>query len=178
MVIRLLAVLTLFSDIALMSVFGLWIVRVYSSRAARLWSGLSGFAVKRGQWGALVVATAATVGSLYFSDVAGLTPCKLCWYQRIFMYPLPFILVWALYKRSREAATAAVPLAVAGALIALFHYSLQFAENPSTTCLSVGFSVSCSERFATHFGYITIPFMAFTAFVVVLVAEAFQHGNT
>ena len=39
----------------------------------------------------LVVGT-ATLGSLFFSEVMQRTPCVLCWYQRIAMFPLVFIL--------------------------------------------------------------------------------------
>ena len=39
-------------------------------------------------WIAFLVAATATAGSLYFSEVADFVPCRLCWFQRIAMYPL------------------------------------------------------------------------------------------
>ena len=60
------------------------------------------------------VATVATLGSLYFSEEAGYIPCRLCWYQRIFMYPLPILIALAIARRSRDlsVAASAVPNAV------------------------------------------------------------------
>src|SRR3989344_4546628 len=87
-----------------------------------------------------IVALAATLGSLIYYDVLGYEPCKLCWFQRIFMYPQVLLLA----------------LAIPGALVAGYHYLLQLGVAPSLPCAAVGYSVSCSERFVLQFGYITI----------------------
>jgi len=41
---------------------------------------------------AWVVALAASLGALFIGEVLGQEPCNLCWYQRIAMFPLAFIL--------------------------------------------------------------------------------------
>lgn len=116
---------------------------------------------------AFMISAIATLGSLYLSEVRKFVPCLLCWYQRVFMYPLPLILGTSLYKRLKETFLYVSPLSFIGAFIAFYHYLLQISPNELVPCSSVGFSVSCSERFFTYFGYITIPWMSFSAFVLV-----------
>lgn len=121
----------------------------------------------RGILFAFLVALVATSGSLYFSEVAGFEPCKLCWFQRIFMYPQTIILGVALIKKTRDVVFYAMPLALVGGLLAIYHYVLQMSANPWAPCSTIGFSVSCSERFVAEFGYITIPWMSFSAFLLI-----------
>ena len=118
----------------------------------------------------LIVALTATFGSLYFSDVALWTPCKLCWFQRIFMYPQVPLLALALWKRDRRIAPYILLLCVIGALFSAVHYAEQVQAalappaDPNVPCDTSG--VSCASTPFFHFGYITIPLMAFTAFVM------------
>src|SRR5690348_2186396 len=42
-------------------------------------------------WGAFVVASIATGGSLFYSQVGGAVPCEFCWFQRVLMYPLSIL---------------------------------------------------------------------------------------
>ena len=119
---------------------------------------------------ALIVALIATSGSLFYSEIAGYEPCKLCWFQRIFMYPQVLLLGLALWKKEgKQIAPYSVLLSSIGALIAGYHYLLQLDLVPSLPCSAVGYSVSCSQRFVMQFGYITIPLMAFTAFLLIIV---------
>ncbi len=118
-----------------------------------------------------LVALAATSGSLFFSEIAGWTPCKLCWWQRIFMYPQVPLLALALWKRDRTIARSILLLSVIGAVIALWHYSEQVRaamlppDAPLVPCDATGESCARTEiRFS--YGYITIPFMAFSAFLL------------
>lgn len=116
---------------------------------------------------AFVVAFVAMAGSLVYSEIIGYEPCKLCWFQRIFMYPQVFILGLALIKKDRAAADYSIILSVVGAIIAGYHYLLQRGAVPATTCSVVGYSVSCAQKFVMQYGYITIPLMALTAFVAI-----------
>lgn len=116
---------------------------------------------------AMVVALVATFGSLFFSDVAGYEPCKLCWYQRIFMYPQVFLFGLALYKKERVVVDYALTLSILGAGIALYHYLMQVNLVPSGVCSVIGYSASCSQRFEMEYGYITIPMMSLTAFFII-----------
>lgn len=116
---------------------------------------------------ALIVSVAATGGSLFYSDVLGYNPCKLCWLQRIFMYPQVVLLGLALWKNDLTVAFYSTALAVIGGLIALYHYLSQLGLLPAV-CSTVGYSVSCSQKFVLQLGYITIPLMSLTAFLLII----------
>ncbi len=113
---------------------------------------------------ALIVSLAATLGSLFYSEIAGYEPCKLCWYQRIFMYPQPILLGLAIWLKDRAVIKYILILSIIGGLIALYHYLLQLGVVPNGACAVVGYSVSCARRFVMEMGYITIPMMSLTAF--------------
>ncbi len=125
---------------------------------------------------AFVVALTATLGSLFYSEIAHYDPCKLCWLQRIFMYPQAILFGIALWKRSNIRAYS-IALSGVGAVIAGYHYLLQRGIAPSLACSSVGYSVSCAKIFVMNFGYITIPLMAFTAFALIIITQAFGSGD-
>lgn len=115
-----------------------------------------------------LIASMATVGSLFYSEMAGYEPCKLCWYQRIFMYPQVIILGIALVMRDSKARVYSIALSSFGALIAGYHYLLQLGIAPNIPCSAVGYSVSCAKNFVMNFGYITIPLMTLSAFALIL----------
>lgn len=118
---------------------------------------------------AFIIAMLSTVGSLYYSEIAKFAPCKLCWFQRIFMYPQMFLLGIAFWRNDKKIADYIILLSFIGGIFAAYHYYLQLAPHAILPCSTVGFSVSCSERFVTQYGYITLPFMSLTAFVFNLV---------
>lgn len=118
--------------------------------------------------GAFVVSLLSMSGSLYFSEIAHYTPCLLCWYQRILMYPQVLLFFVSLVKRTRHITDHILALSSVGAVIALFHYYEQMTNTQIVTCGTVGVSTSCTEKFVTTFGYITIPMMALTAFVMII----------
>ncbi len=127
------------------------------------------FFAKNGVFLALVVALTAMVGSLTYSWGLGYEPCEFCWFQRILMYPLVIILAMGLWKkRDASAGDYALGLSIPGALIAGYHYLLQIGVTSYAPCDALGYSVSCSKVFVMNFGYITIPLMAFSAFVLVI----------
>ncbi len=116
-----------------------------------------------------LVALGALVGSIYYSDGAGFVPCTLCWYERILLYP-QFVIAWlALRKREREvgALDSILVLSVLGAIVAAYHQYLQLGGVSVLPCAAHG--VSCAERFVFEFGYITIPMMALSAFLLNIV---------
>ncbi len=113
---------------------------------------------------ALVVSLASTAGSLYMSNVVFLAPCELCWFQRIFMYPLALIFLIARIRRIPKIWEIALPFSIFGALIAGYHYVLQLFPKVSETC---GLSGLCSDIPFKDFGFITIPWMSLTAFIYI-----------
>lgn len=165
-VVKFLSLLTLLSNIAIAIGVILFLLN-WANIATDYWKKLLKLIGKKGLLFALLVSLTATLGSLFFSEVAGFTPCKLCWLQRIFMYPLPVILGVSLFKKKKDVEWYVKPLSLIGLAIAVYHYYLQLNPQPLAPCSTVGFSVSCSTRFVTNFGYITIPFMSLTAFLMV-----------
>ncbi len=121
---------------------------------------------------AAAVAVTATAGSLYLSEGAHYTPCRLCWIQRGFMYPAAVLLVLAVITRRAALRLAAGILAVIGLLVAIFHrYEQAFggigdfceADNP------------CSLRWVDEFGFLTIPTMAGIGFLTIAVLVGLRH---
>lgn len=114
-----------------------------------------------------IIVLAATLGSLFYSEIAGYEPCKLCWFQRILMYPQTVLIGIALFKKDKGIVDYVIALSVIGALVAGYHYLLQVGVFPEAACDVVGYSVSCAKLFVMQFGYITIPMMSFTAFLLI-----------
>lgn len=117
-------------------------------------------------WSAFVVALTATLGSLYLSEIADFVPCTLCWYQRIAMYPLVPLLGIAAWRKDHGIDLYAAVLAVAGALIAAYHYLIQ--SFPSLDSGSCNPLVPCTAAYIRQFDFITIPYMALSAFLLIL----------
>ncbi len=119
-------------------------------------------------WAAAGVAAVATVGSLLYSLVYDLVPCDLCWYQRIAMYPLVFVLGIAAYRRDLAGARIyGLPLAVAGGAIGGYHYLIQ--HFPSLEAGTCSFSVPCSAPYVWRYGFLSIPYMAVSGFLLIFV---------
>ncbi|MGL6278683.1 MAG: disulfide oxidoreductase [Gaiella sp.] len=113
-----------------------------------------------------VVAATAMAGSLWFSEVANYIPCVLCWYQRIAMYPLVLLLLVAMLRRERTIAPYALFLSLAGLVIAIYHYQLEWFPEQSSICSTTA-SVPCHVKWFEHFGVSTIPFLAGSAFLMI-----------
>lgn len=116
-----------------------------------------------------VAAIIATLGSLYFSEVMHFIPCTLCWYQRIFMYPLAIILGIAVYRNDFNIHYYALPLSIIGMLISGYHVLLQRIPylQQFEMCTT---GVPCSKDYINWLGFITIPLLAFIAFTIITVS--------
>lgn len=112
----------------------------------------------------------AMLGSLYFSEIAGYEPCELCWYQRILMYPLVLILGIAVIKKDVKAAVYSLAFSGIGGLISLYHYSIQKVDFLTDTAPACG-RVPCTGMYINWLGFITIPFLALTAFAIIFGAS-------
>ncbi|MFA5882385.1 MAG: disulfide bond formation protein B [Acidimicrobiia bacterium] len=111
------------------------------------------------------VATVATLGSLYYSEIAHFVPCRLCWYQRICMYPLAAILLVGLVLRDHRARIYAAPFVVVGAPLSLYHWLVErgvFTESKSCSA-----TVPCSVPWFEELGYVTLAFMAMSGFLLI-----------
>ena len=110
--------------------------------------------------GSLLVATVATSGSLSYSLGLGLFPCRLCWYQRILMYPLVAVLAYALVREHWDVYLLVVPLAVFGAGIAGYHSYLQLVGTDSC-------GIFACDTIQWQIAGLTIPNQSFVAFVLI-----------
>jgi len=114
-----------------------------------------------------LISLVAVSFSLFFSEIAHFAPCKLCWLQRIFLYPLPLITGLAIWKRDYKIKSYILMLSVIGLVISTYHYAIQLF--PNLISYSCGTSeVNCAEKVLFHFGYISIPFMALSAFILII----------
>lgn len=119
---------------------------------------------------AALVSVGATAGSLWLSEGAHFVPCVLCWYQRIAMYGLGAILLLAALRRDESVRPYGLVLAGGGALISAYHVLVQRVESvPGASC---SIDVPCSVEWVRHLGFVTIPVMAGSCFVLVFVLLA------
>ena len=120
---------------------------------------------------AWLVAIAATAGSLYYSQIRHFIPCELCWYQRIFMYPLVLILGIATFFGDVRIRLYALPMALVGGAISVLHYAEQKIPGfAPTSCAAT--PIPCTTTYVNYFGFVTIAFMALVAFVLIALALA------
>jgi len=121
---------------------------------------------------ALVVAAVATAGSLYLSEVANFIPCTLCWYQRIAMYPLVLILGVALLRHD-SVRPYVLALAVPGGTVSIYHVLIERFPDLDAGACDAG--VPCSLIWVERFGWLTIPAMALSAFVLIALLALVAH---
>lgn len=119
-------------------------------------------------FGAWLVAAVSTAGSLFFSEVMDLVPCVLCWYQRIFIFPLAVILLAGLHPLDVRVVRYALPLAVIGLLFTLYHCLLFYGFIPENLrpCSQ---GVSCSDPTMELFGFLPIPLLSLASFSIIIV---------
>jgi disulfide bond formation protein DsbB len=109
---------------------------------------------------ATAIAAVTTLGSLYYSEIAGYPPCTLCWYQRIAIYPQVIVLGVAALRRDREVWRTAIPLAVVGAAISVWHIVIERLPSLAGPCDP---SNPCTIKWVEEFGFLTVPAMALVA---------------
>jgi len=133
-------------------------------------SWLAGLRVDVGRgalWVAWAIALVTTLGSLYYSEIQHYVPCKLCWFQRICMYPLSVVLGIAAFRRDVGVRVYVLPLAVIGVVVASYHTWLQaFPDRTSSFCTV---DAPCTARYVWEFGFVSLPFMALSAFLAIVV---------
>jgi disulfide bond formation protein DsbB len=129
-----------------------------------------------------LVSLAGTLGSLYFSELyitengtQGLPPCSLCWYQRIFLYPMVFIMLVGVFRKDTKVYLYTLPLAIIGTIIGAYHYLLQTTDIFGKEFVGCSGGVNCTDIDFQLFGFITIPLMSLAAFVVVLICNIIMH---
>src|SRR4051794_7813446 len=127
-------------------------------------------------WIAWAIALTATLGSLYFSEIAHFEPCRLCWFQRVCMYPLAVLLFgMALRRDARNALLYAFPLPVIGAGVAIYQEYIIYHPEAETAGCKQG--VSCAVVWIEKFGYVQIPTLALTAFLAIGALLLLAHSR-
>ena len=154
----LVALLALFS---LVAAGGLLVFRLVRG------SGAGSLLGDKGLWLAWLVALVATVGSLIYSEVIHFEPCRLCWFQRIAMYPMAVILLVGAIRREFQVKYYALPLSLIGLVISVYHYLIQ--RFPSLEGGSCDPDNPCSAIEVEIFDFVTIPFMAGCGFILISV---------
>ena len=83
-------------------------------------------------YSAFLQAWVASLGSLYFSEIAKFPPCVLCWYQRICLYPLVAILTVGILRGDKKVYLYVLPLSISGLIIAIYHNLLYYKIIPES----------------------------------------------
>ena len=135
---------------------------------------MSKFIQKNAMYLVLAQVVVAIAGSLYFSDIKGFEPCVLCWYQRIFMYSLFPIIIIALLKKEPKIYQYIIPIALLGMSISIYHNLLYTGIIENKGFCSSG--ISCTSKFIEYFGFVTIPFLAFLGFAVIIILSIISRN--
>jgi disulfide bond formation protein DsbB len=117
---------------------------------------------------AFIISLVSTLGSLFFSEIMHFIPCSLCWYQRIFMYPLVLIFLINLLFPDDKLFKYAILLVIFGWLISIYHNLLMFGIIPENLSPCVQ-GVPCSTDYINWLGFITIPLLSFFAYTAILI---------
>jgi disulfide bond formation protein DsbB len=161
-----LASLALFVQVLLVIVVALAVLALFVPEVRNVLAELVHAVGPSALWLAFVVALVATLGSLFLSEYSDFIPCRLCWFQRIAMYPLVVVLLGAAIRRDvRGAVFYGLPLAVIGGVVAVWHLYIE--ANPEAESAACKVGAPCSTKWIDVFGYVTIPTLALTAFAAI-----------
>jgi disulfide bond formation protein DsbB len=143
------------------------IAAIWSPRARRVLVEVRESLLGGELWVAWGFALIATAGSLFFSEFSQFIPCRLCWFQRIGMYPLAALLLIAAIRRdTRGGALYGLPLAIFGTIVAIYHIYIEYNPEAETAGCKIG--APCATKWIDKFGYVTIPVLALTAFLAII----------
>lgn len=114
------------------------------------------------------IALVSTLGSLYYSEIANFNPCYLCWVQRVFIYPQTLLLAMAAYRKDNNISYYALALSFVGLVFSVYQNYLYFSitAGPSAFC---DITTSCLQRYVAGYSYVTIPVMALTALLAIII---------
>ena len=121
---------------------------------------------------AFIISLIATISSLYYSNYIGFEPCTLCWYQRILIYPQVILLGLAIKRKETTIIPYSITLAIIASIISIYHYIIQVIalNSPTTEILTVcNDTASCVGMYLKEFGYISLPLMALTTSISIII---------
>ena len=113
-----------------------------------------------------IIASVATLGSLFFSEIMHFVPCSMCWYQRIFMYPLVIIFLLNLLYPDDKMFKYSIGLVIVGLGLSIYHNLLMFDIIPESVVPCVS-GVPCSTKYIDWFGFVNIPLLSLCAYTII-----------
>ncbi len=145
---------------------------------AKGWSKLKRFVSPRSYYFVFGLSLTATLASLFLSEIVKFTPCVLCWYQRIVMYPQIILSYVAIVRNERVLTPYLIILNAIGALVAAYHYSLHLFPNALPVgCNPAIAGVSCIKGYSFYYGFMTFPYMALTVFVLNIILLLMSYNK-
>lgn len=108
----------------------------------------------------------AVVGSLLAEYAFNIPACSLCWYQRIFMFPIFIVMCVAVFRKAGDFCYYILPLSIMGLSVSIYH-SVLFYRASSVLNLVCSTGASCTDKSLEIFGFITIPLLSFLAFAFI-----------
>jgi disulfide bond formation protein DsbB len=169
------ATLAIVLQVLVVLVLLLAFVSLFSTGARRLLVTLRDTFAGSELWIAFIIALAATAGSLFFSEYSSFIPCRLCWFQRIAMYPLVVILFVGAIRRDRNVVYYAITFPIAGLIVGSYHKYIEI--HPEAELAGCKIGAPCSTKWIDKFGYVTIPVLAMSAFAAILTLLLFAWSS-
>jgi disulfide bond formation protein DsbB len=170
------AMLAVATNVVVIGFGAIFVAALWSNGAAQLKQRFYDLVSGQEMLFGAVVAGTAMLGSLYLSEIASLPPCRLCWYQRYAIYPVAVVLAVAAWRRYARVWLPVVVAMVIGAGIASYHYLIQWYPTLEGTACSI--TVPCTTAWFQVFGFISIPYMALSTCLFVLVMMVALRANT
>lgn len=170
---RILGIGVLFLHLIIILLIGYLIYRKISKRSC-LW--IENTIASYGMVMAATTALLGIIGSLIFSDIYHIEPCKLCWLQRIALYPQALIMFIAAKAKDIKAWSYALWLSIIGLLIGLYQVNEQLNLSdlvPEAKCVS-GIDAACAQIHMLEFGYITFPVGSASLFLFIILIYLIQ----
>lgn len=169
------AMLALATNIVVVSYVAVLAASLWSDSAAQLKQRFYDLVAGQETLYGGIVAGVAMLGSLYLSEITNLPPCRMCWYQRFAMYPVAVVLLLAAWRRYTQVRIPVMIAVTVGAAIAAYHYLIQW--YPSLEGNACSITVPCTTAWFRVFGFISIPYMALSAFAFVFVMMVAMRAN-
>ena len=170
------ATLAIFLGVLVVLVALLAFISLFSTGARRALVGLRDTFAGSELWLGFIIALAATLGSLFFSEVSDFIPCRLCWFQRIAMYPLVILLLVGAIRRDRSAWTYALAFPIIGIIVGSYHKYIEIHPEAESAGCKIG--APCATKWINEFGFVTIPVLALSTFAAILVLLLFARSSS
>jgi len=123
-----------------------------------------------------LISLLASLFSLVYSEVIGFLPCYLCWYQRVFIFPLPFIFGMAIWYKERKVVKYVLPLLSVGFIISVYQNLIYYFKPDASNLPCDASGISCYQQLVSVFGgYISIPMLSLTTYLALLTIVLVAH---